>query len=634
VLVNPDIGACEPGLPDGESLRHGDLDAADITGWVRAAIGHAASNGAVLVLALLGHGFTPGLSQHLYYMGADSTEGETGTAVDVPGLLGEAVNKGGVDGVVGIIDMCDAGGALGSFPDGIGAGAKGGKVGLSLLLAAGIKQPAYGLGMSLRLAEVLRAGLRDKDSHLRASDVEKEIRLSLPKQDLVQVDYAGTHGAGLLWLARNVYHRVPDGASYGIHRLGHALRGIPDAPAIPANLAELPELHLALTQMPQDPLVARAAETVRRIVVARKTARFLRAHMGAALDRKALLRAVIASQAGAVASAVGSLPTEADATEYVALERPLAEGDFRERLARFVVALAGPAGIELGGSELAGWAESIDATKSFNDAVKAWSAHQERNRLRLIVSYYSLTGQWPMEVRGWLLLDGTVIDRWESGQEDCAESHADATLTEVIEWAEGKADRIGVDLECVEIAMSAGMLLGWSPEECAYDPGLLGVRFRILLHWSQRLGRGRETRRVNKLARAAFNQADNRSDGYAIHWLTGAQVSEPARLQSDLSKGKHAPVAGLLDRPEKGSPVLDLLLRFAPITLWPQDASLGPRHVQQVGTWDSTLAEAFVEAHRKRWRDEEAGPLADIRAVWDGVDWLEFCSGESADSRA
>ncbi|WP_165586158.1 caspase family protein [Streptomyces sp. IBTA2] len=79
---------------------------------VREAAGTARADNAVLVVALLGHGFTPPQQSELYYMVAGSTTGSTLSAVNVGQLLAEAVDEPGVEGVIAVIDTCHATGAM------------------------------------------------------------------------------------------------------------------------------------------------------------------------------------------------------------------------------------------------------------------------------------------------------------------------------------------------------------------------------------------------------------------------------------------------------------------------------------------------------------------------------------------
>jgi hypothetical protein len=37
------------------------------------------------------------------------------------------------------------------------------------------------------------------------------------------------------------------------------------------------------------------------------------------------------------------------------------------------------------------------------------------------------------------------------------------------------------------------------------------------------------------------------------------------------------------------------------------------------------MPDELMVAYRQEWRDETAGPIAKLRAVWDDSEWLDFC---------
>lgn len=122
-LADASLGACEPGLPDGRAaLVAGDgLTSRALLDTVDEAIGHAAEHRATLVLAFLGHGFAAGRTSTLHLMCADSTEDLRHGAVNVAELLVRAVDHPGVNGVLGIVDTCNAAGAPPAMADLAGA---------------------------------------------------------------------------------------------------------------------------------------------------------------------------------------------------------------------------------------------------------------------------------------------------------------------------------------------------------------------------------------------------------------------------------------------------------------------------------------------------------------------------------
>lgn len=111
-LIAPGMGACEPGLPDGRSIHVGTLALEEVRAEVRLAIEYAEKEGATLVLALLGHGFVPGNTNDLHILVGGSREGDTLSSVSVSAIFGDAVDRLGLNGVIGLVDTCSAAGAI------------------------------------------------------------------------------------------------------------------------------------------------------------------------------------------------------------------------------------------------------------------------------------------------------------------------------------------------------------------------------------------------------------------------------------------------------------------------------------------------------------------------------------------
>ncbi len=632
VLRNPDAGACEPGLPDGVSLLYGELDVRDIEDKVRAAIALAASSGATLVLALLGHGFIAGMDPALYLMGRDSREEVRDTAVDVRRLLVEAADRPGVKGVIAIIDTCTAAAAAPPTAE-LATGARTGQTRLALLMASAVGQPAYQMNMSRALAGLLRTGVPEAGSRLQLGDVSGELKGTLPGQDVVSFFYDGDHSAELTWLSHNIQlaSGISSSGSAGTEELRSAVRELYPDQAVPAgwDAAALRELRDKLRQETVSPASIRTTRIVDSLIVARQTVSFLRTFMAAKLSSEAIRRALTAT--GALngswqANGTDSVPlTEVDAVESVALTYPRAERTCRAHMTRFVVALADDAGIDLESPALRDWASSLDALVAFNDAVAARISRHVERRLRLIVSLYALAGEWPEELGGWLLYDGKVCEHdYFACQPD--QAGAEETLITVVDWAEKHANSLGVPLQRIEVAMPARILLSWRPEEICYGGPRLGLNYTVLSRWSQRLDPHPEMLRVNRNAARRLAQIAAQTASSPLEWLGTSQVSQPARLRADLGAGKYAPAIGLLNPPGQDDALLELLLGFVPIVLWPQATSLKPRHCRLVKTSWHQLPEGFLTAYRARWTSNRAVPVANIRAVWDDEDWLSFCS--------
>jgi hypothetical protein len=620
-LRDGDIGGCEPGLPDGESLLRGslELEAATIAVRIREAIGYAGDTGSTLVLALLGHGFIPGGNPALYLMGKDSKEGFKETAVDVRALLGEAADRPGIKSVIALIDTCTAAGAIPLIGD-ITTGTRNGKIRLWLLMAAAVEQPAFDMGMSRELAAVLRAGAPGVGALLRLSDVAPIIQAALAGQDLRKFDYDGDVSAEPMWLARN-RHARGNTLAIGAHRdkaLAAALRPLGDRP-LPVGFEELRELHAELSarlrQGDGSLDLIRAAGVVDSLIAAHRTAVFLQECLAGALRTASLRRALVVAGGTLDGDPAAVLASEVDAAELAALTYPsVRERDCRPQLARFVVALAHGAGIDPGGAEF-----------------KQWAEHSVGRRFRLIVSYDSLAGEWPEKVRAWVVYAGRECGK---NSFDCTADQpgAEDALAEAVSWAEEQAARLGEDLDRIEVAVPARMLVDWHPEQVEYNGSWLGVNYTVLPRWSQRLEPTAKMRGYNSNVRKRLAELSQAPEAGLPHWLGAPEVGDSQALRQKLAMGGYAPASGLIDRPDQDGSLVDLLLRYLPVVLWPQAASLGSGHCERVASRWNRLPDDFLAAYRARWagkNQQDPDLIADIRAVWDDEDWLRFCGTAS-----
>lgn len=635
-LRDGDIGGCAPGLPDGGSLLHGSLEAATIAVRVREAIGYAGDTGATLVLALLGHGFIPGGNPALYLMGKDSKEELKETAVDVRALLGEAADRPGIKSVIALIDTCTAAGAIPQIGD-ITTGTRNGKIRLWLLMAAAVAQPAFDMGMSRELAAVLRAGAPGVGALLRLSDVAPIIQASLAGQDLRKFDYDGDVSAEPMWLARN-RHARGNTLTIGAHRdkaLAAALRPLGDHP-LPTSFEELRELHAELSarlRQEDQPLdLIRAAGVVDSLIAAHRTTVFLREHLAGALETVSLRRALVVAGCTLDIDPAAVIASEVDAAELAALTYPsVRERDSRPQLARFVVALADGAGIDPSGAEFKKWAVSNGAIVPYNDALKGWPEHSGGRRFRLIVSYDSLAGEWPEKVRAWVIYAGR-----ECGKKsfDCTADQpgAEDALAEAVSWAEEQAANLREELDRIEVAVPARMLVDWHPEQVEYNGSWLGVNYTVLPRWSQRLEPTAKMRGYNSNVRKRLAELLQTPETGLPHWLGALEVGDSKALRQKLAMGGYAPATGLIDRPDQDGSLVDLLLRYLPVVLWPQATSLGSGHCERVASQWNRLPDDFLAAYRARWagtNQQDPDLIADIRAVWDDEDWLRFCGTAS-----
>lgn len=632
IFLDQEIGCCAAGLPDGSAMVAGQMAATEIIAKVDAAIEYAARNDAVLLLAFLGHGFTPGGDPTLYFMGWNSVAGDRGSGVNIRELLTRAADTPGIRGVMGIIDTCAAGAAM---PDraGLVNGTRAGQTRISLVMAAGVGRDAFNMELSRQLIRLLSGGIPGAGAHvwLLAPELAAQLTAALTAQPPV---FSGYDGAGQaldeFWLARNTRAGAAGLGSYALAELTEVLAPLLPglAPGAGPDAAKLSELRAELAALPVSPARIRAERLLDSLHAAHETAGFLRSFMPDRLTPKALRRALVAAGGSggppAGPARLSQVASEVDAAEYAALSYPRAQRSGRPQLTRFVVELADDAGLDLDARPLREWASRIDAIVPFNDAVAVRRQWRSERRLRLIASlHYSPSGDWPDKLGVWLLYDGEFYQRRDI---DCSPDQlgAEEALTEAVDWADEHAEHLGVPLRRVEVAVPVGILLRWRPEEVRYVRRL-GMDFEVLTRWSQRLDPRSAMRRINRNAARRVKEIDDNADTSPLHWLHAPDVADLAALFAEFVDGRYSRAVGLVDDPGENERLFDLLLEFVPILIWPRTGRLGADHRDAVSARWGELPAAFVDAYRDLCAVGDGGPLADMRAIWDDEDWLRFC---------
>jgi len=439
-----------------------------------------------------------------------------------------------------------------------------------------------------------------------------------------------TESAGRMRNRPNECGSTPAFGTYGSRQLANALGEIYPDRGFPTTVDTkvLSDIRDGLAAVSPSPDRLRMEWLIGRLLDAHRTVLFLRRFMPEALTTHRLLRALAAvtSATGLTADAARQLDlnSEADIVEYVALNTPRAEGTCGPRLARFVLELIEDAGLDCGCDEVREWATSVNGLVAYNDELAARKRRLIERRLRLVVSlHYSPTGDWPEALGAWLLYDEDV-----HGHQDfsCRPDRAGAeeALTEAVEWAMGHADSLGLPLERIEVAAPARRLLDWRPEEVICG-ARLGVDHMVVPRWSQRLDQSPAMRRATRIALKRLRGIAGCAAGSRLNWLSPQQVTDLGRLLEEFQSGRYIRGVGLVEHPGENPELLEVVLQFSPILLWPQEGSLTAAHQDTIDIhWDK-LPDAFLRAYRDTWASADGGPLADVRAVWDDEGWLAFC---------
>ncbi|MBD0839763.1 hypothetical protein ICC28_13765 [Streptomyces sp. TRM68416] len=625
VLLDPAVGGCaEPpqGLP---SLLCGpDVMQTQVEKAVRDAAERAAEAGAVLVLAFLGHGTTPGDAPRLLFMASDSRSDVPGTVVDLGGLLAAAVDTPGVRGVFALVDTCRAAGAV---PDlaALGAGVRGGAVRLSVLMSVGVFEDAYGLAFSRGVVRVLREGLAGAGEFLTADDVQEAVD-ALAGTGARVVTANGDSLAGRVWFARNIRHTAGHGPLLGPvaeDELRWALA--PLGEAVPTARADLERLRGSLRARPSE-AAACALRVADALADALRTAKLLREWPGS-LTSDRLRRAFTTAAKGAVTvpdSCGGELLR--DCVEALRLRVPRLRDGRMAATAAFVAALAAEDHLTPATPELAAWARETDAVVDLNDAFARLAEHSADGRLRLVVSLHAaVADDWPETLLAWLLDGEHPLAHEEFGCTPTQEG-VERELFAVLAWAKRRARATGCRLRHVDIAAPTALLATWRPEETKQRGPRLGLSYEIVLRWSDRLCPPAHLDWINDYARDRLDSAP--------HWLGEQDTGDAQALADRLADGAYGGALALGHRPDRLTEVLEPLLAFAPVVLWPQDPGDLPDAARQsvARHWDRMPGELSA-AYRSAWqhgaaaRDPGDGhpELARVRSAWHDAQWLDFC---------
>ena len=639
VLIDPELGCCEAGLEDGRSLIvDTPLESPAIRDLVIDGFRYAGKRGAVFVLALLGHGFTPGQSSTLYYMGKESAEEKRDRGVDVNNLLLNAVEHEGVRGVIGLLDMCSAGGAMPTAHE-LASGVRGGRGRISLLMASSVDQVAEDLRFSRILTRVLKDGFDDAGAVVSVGSAGRAMRPILG-QDVVIDERDGDQRANSpLWLARNARYNdssmdslVGYRAREGVKSALAALAALTSEETsgrnlqVPTDLPKAEALHRELISCPPGVSRDRAVTAVTGMITAVKTVEFIRSWIDRDLTTGSIRRALnllLSSEPHAPSSTV--LPTDTGALDYLAFEHPLGE-DCRRWVTRFVLLLAQETGKELADPALNAWAENISAQVLVNDAREFAQETHSQHRLSLVVSLHaSVAGDWPEMLDCWLLDNGTLL---EHRQFPCAARRQRATeiaVDDAVIWATDKAFEQEIRLRRVDVAVPAKLLLKWRPEEAGEDEAL-GARHTVVLHWSGRLAPTRLLKRLQGAVRDRWEAVNSCTDGAPVDWVGAEMAVQQEALAAALRQGRYPRAIGLDHNPGARAELIEMLLGYTPVLLWPHnDTGRTAQWQQDLDRYWLTMPTGILRAYQRSWQGDDTDAIADLRLVWDNKEWLDFC---------
>jgi vWA-MoxR associated protein middle region (VMAP-M) 2 len=620
-------GDCSPGLPDGRSLLYGPLAQAEVHDSVREAVDFASAKDAVLVLAFLGHGFTPGVEPRLLYMVHNSENQKPLTAVDLNSLVAGVADSAADAGTIVIVDTCHAG-AVATSAASLAVGVRGGQVRLEMLLASTAAQAAYGLALSSGLAAVMRDGLPNGRRTLGLAEIKAELerRDLVPSSDLGWTGTDGVFGGTGLWLARNrlaahTSHVSPAVVTELVEVLGPLLAA--DQMPFVWDRAAFASLREGLRKQPVSELVQIALDLLDDVEMALGTAEFLRDWLGPGLTTERLRRGLLLVDRPLYQETAVAL---ADAIGHLALNYPAVDRGCGRIMARYVAAVGLAAGRGMEDREPQEWARTAQVSEHLNDAVAEFGTKAHDSRLRLIVGLRdSITGQWPRELEVWLQKGETRVDYTRIECQQQTEAGASEALKQAVRWGGQRSGQLGLTLGRVEIAAPEALLLSWHPEKVK-DGMMLGVSHDIALRWSERLDPPDHHHWINAHARSRLAKIASCAARVPMDWLSPNQTADLAILEDEFSCGMFNQAVGV-DHGISDPGLLAILLAYSPIVLWPHaTANLTKDHKKRVRKYWHRMPQGVIAAYRAEWRHAgRRDVLAALRTVWDDEDWLNFC---------
>ncbi|MFD1145510.1 vWA-MoxR associated conflict system protein [Saccharothrix hoggarensis] len=622
VLEAPDLGAATGDALIGEATQP------KVEAAVRHAIAEAGAEGAVLVVALLGHGFSPNGST-LYYMAHDTRDGEPASGVDVGKLLSEAAQQPGIEGVIALVDTCYSASGVPDVRQ-VVSGVSNGQSGLAVMMSSASNQRSYHMNFTFALTDLARDGMPGEREQLYVTGrLMAALRTKVSTQTPASLVFDGGTESGALWLVRNRRDlsttTIGSVGALGRKELAAAIARWNAGYALPATwtMRSLDELRDAARSGDLEGMYV--LHVVQGLTFAIRAAEFLRENSVGALTtpklRNAGRRAGVFSEvrSSGTALVVGLL-------EEAALRVGTVEGNPWKPLARLMAALAIEIGIPADDRRLREWSRACGLDTELNDAFAALAETPEHGDLRLVLAPSDEATGWPNHLRAWLLRAGAVSTPQKTFHCPYPTRHGtEKALASAREWA---LDQLGPDetLRYIDIAVPADVLadVDWHPEKIDTDLYYLGTEHDVLAQWSGRLRPSRVHQRMNKRAREAMRRIDE-DDDVPLDWVTRADLHDVTAFGGKLKSGAFRRAIGIDHRPPNLADVLEMLLPYSPVLLWPsrdgESDDTWPNVVRQ--RWD-TLPGGFTAAFREQL-DRPSRGLANVRTAWHDIRWLDFC---------
>lgn len=638
-------------------VRSGNADNSTVELAVKDAITRAGEAHAVLILAFLGHGQSPEGSNTLYYMAANTESDDKTSSVNVNNLIECAVDRKGIPGVIVLLDTCRAGSGLPNTASLIG-GYSQGRTRISVLAASQAQQAAYDLDFSRNIAEWIRHGFDDVDEFVPLRRYRSALKKQLEQQqDISALDYDGSLTAAEegLWLALNAQYHPPRSltrlSSVGIDDLRAALAIWPEATAELDGKVDLEDLVDLRERAHRSPSLSaeRVAEVAHALIRALKAESFVTTWARNTLSTFTITRAMKElNKRRHVRADPLRPPIDLQGGELLryllqheALRGMSMDGSYSCDLAvtRCLVALAQACGLDLDDASLDSWAIRDDISVALNDARSEVKAAQEHQQASAVISLHAARIDWPESISAWVR-HGTTNSAPKHFTCHPTQAGVEQMLPDVVHWAEDQLPT-NVRLHHIDVVVPAALFPYWRPEEILVGLYLLGNDRSVTLRWSDRLVEPRHLRGLNALARRQLDVCSTTAlkGETPVDWLAMEQVEDVKRLADALARGRYPRAIGIGQRDRDFPHLLQTLLPYTPILLWPTDKtkSLSEPQAGLVRSWER-LPHEFTWAYRSHWLNDHSATqakqndsdsswaeLAQLRAAWHDEPWLDFC---------
>lgn len=638
VLVDPKLGGCVDRGEDSLLIGTG-LGRNQVHDAVKRAAQVAQRDGGPLVLALLGHG-EGAEGAPLYFVTSGRRNAPSLSNVNVPSLLGDALNHPGLTGLIAIVDTCLSGGAVPGTPV-ITAGRQEGNVRFSLLFAATAKEQAFDMRLSTDLTRLIEEGLPGAGDFLKVDDdlmeqLRERIHGQQPGRSIFD---GGPYFGDALWLARNR-------AAFLDRALGSiAGKAVRDAVRrIDTNLRLSTENELAawLEENQQTATggaraaVHRLREVLAELEAGRRTLHIVNKVFGPDLTEDSLRLAGML--AGLPLPFVQHEPprTLRDAVEYAAHHGGTAQGQHRA-LAHLVAAMAHVTGHgDQLPEDVITWAQDLELTATVNSRLRELN-HQPYGEWapRLVLVLADDGGESIVRVDAWLLFGRAVLgnQRFPCGPGD---ESLKTALAKAVAWAAPWANMAGKKLQHIDVAAPTLVLLDCPPEEQVVRRQKLGVNYTVTTRWSGLLTPPPDATvddmlQVGEQLLVSLNDINCSGP----KWLHVEQLATVDQLQEHLSNhGFGQQVWALTSLPETHWDfAAQELLEHTPALVWPRHKNVSDEQVikASVGKHWQVLPQQIAHAYQQHLsgagqsHDDDLGPLATVRAAWHDKDWQAFC---------